>query len=140
MIIHLGISYACNLIPSGFFTNREGLFKIHQWEIRKKIYQNWFRVKKWKKLIPDGAKLFKGGFTKRKLAQKSETYLHHFMDETKRAELTHWLQILPTPVFFLWNQWWIGIIMIAYALAANIPCILLQRHNRLRLQRITGKK
>ncbi|MDD3777382.1 MAG: glycosyl-4,4'-diaponeurosporenoate acyltransferase [Actinomycetota bacterium] len=110
------------------------------WEINKEVYHKIFKVKSWKKFIPDGGTLFKRGFAKKKLAQKSSPYLSQFLNETKRAELTHWLQILPVPVFFLWNQWWVGLIMIAYALLANIPCILLQRHNRLRLQRIEDKR
>jgi glycosyl-4,4'-diaponeurosporenoate acyltransferase len=39
-----------------------------------------------------------------------------------------------TPLFFLWNPpsiWWV---MAAYALAANGPCLIAQRYNRIRLQ------
>jgi glycosyl-4,4'-diaponeurosporenoate acyltransferase len=40
------------------------------------------------------------------------------------------------PIFFLWNVWWGGVIMVVYLLFANIPCILLQRYNRARLMRV----
>jgi glycosyl-4,4'-diaponeurosporenoate acyltransferase len=40
------------------------------------------------------------------------------------------------PVFFLWNPWWSDLIIVAYALTANLPCILAQRYNRARFQRL----
>ena len=44
------------------------------------------------------------------------------------------------PVFFLWNPWWADLVMVAYALAANLPCILAQRYNRLRFQRLLARR
>jgi glycosyl-4,4'-diaponeurosporenoate acyltransferase len=66
-------------------------------------------------------------------------YLETFVIETCRAELTHWLAMVPVPVFFLWNKWPVGVFMIFYALAANMPCILVQRYNRARLVRVLAK-
>ena len=59
-----------------------------------------------------------------------------FAAETKRAELTHWLTIVPAPVFFLWNPVWAGWVIIAYALIANLPFIITQRYNRGRIESI----
>ena len=53
--------------------------------------------------------------------------------ETCRAELTHWLTMVFAPFFFLWNKPFVGWIMIAYALAENVPLIMAQRYNRSRL-------
>ena len=86
--------------------------------------------------MPDGGGLFKGGFPKKNLESSDSKYLKTFLYETKRAELTHWLTILPAPIFFLWNIRLAGIIMIVYVLIANIPCILLQRYNRARLSNL----
>lgn len=58
------------------------------------------------------------------------------MIESRRAEPTHWLQVIWVPVFFLFNPFWIGVIMIGYAPIVNLPCILVQRYNRPRLKRI----
>lgn len=44
------------------------------------------------------------------------------------------------PVFFLWNRWWADLIMASYAVLANLPCILVQRYNRLRFQRVLTKQ
>ena len=133
LIIHLGISYLCVKIPISFFKRDLRWFKTKNWEHRGKVYKGVFKVRKWKSIVPDGGGLFKGGFPKKNLESKDSQYLKTFFYETKRAELTHWLTILSAPVFFLWNIWWVGIIMIAYAIIANLPCIMLQRYNRARL-------
>jgi glycosyl-4,4'-diaponeurosporenoate acyltransferase len=44
-----------------------------------------------------------------------------------------------SPVFFVWNIWWVGIVMIVYAMLANMPCIMIQRYNRIRLKRVYAK-
>jgi glycosyl-4,4'-diaponeurosporenoate acyltransferase len=135
-VIHLGISYICVKLPISFFKKDNWLFRIKKWEHRGRIYNNIFKIRKWKNAVPDGGGLFKGGFPKRYLESNDPKYISTFYDETKRAELTHWLSILPAPVFFLWNVWWVGIIMIVYSLIVNMPCILLQRYNRARLSNI----
>ncbi|MBN1298484.1 MAG: glycosyl-4,4'-diaponeurosporenoate acyltransferase [Actinobacteria bacterium] len=136
IIIHLGISYACTKIPLSSFNRNNWLYRIKKCERQGKLYLHFFKIKSWKNMIPDGAKLFRGGFPKKNLESCDSRYLNKFMLETCRGELTHWLQILPAGIFFLWNVWWSGLIMIAYALIANIPCILLQRYNRARLIRV----
>lgn len=127
------MSYLCLKMPILFFEKDWWWFRIRNWEKRGRIYKRIFKVKRWKDIIPDGGGLFKRGFAKKKLKNSDPQYLKTFLYETKRAELTHLLTILPAPVFFLWNVWWAGVIMIVYALIANIPCILLQRYNRARL-------
>jgi glycosyl-4,4'-diaponeurosporenoate acyltransferase len=133
LVIHLGMSYLCVKIPISFFKRELWWFRIRNWEYRGRAYKRVFKVKKWKGIVPDGGGLFKRGFPKKNLESSDTQYLKTFFYETKRAELTHWLTILPAPIFFFWNIWWAGIIMIAYALIVNIPCILLQRYNRARL-------
>lgn len=139
LVIHLGMSYICVKIPISFFKRDLWWFRIRNWEYRGRIYKRVFKVKKWRDIVPDCGGLFKGGFPKKNLESSDPQYLKTFFYETKRAELTHLLTILPAPIFFLWNIWWVGIIMIVYALIANIPCILLQRYNRARLSNLIFK-
>ena len=44
------------------------------------------------------------------------------------------------PIFFIWNPPWARWVMTVYALAANLPCILVQRYNRFTLNRIARIK
>ena len=85
---------------------------------------------------PNGAALFKKGFRKKRMTSLNKEYLDRFILEVCRAELAHWVVILSSPVFFICNYWWAGFIMIAYAFAANLPCILAQRYNRIRFRMI----
>jgi len=116
--------------PSGW------LYRKCSWEKNGLIYVRLFKVKAWKKCLPDGAALFKNGFQKKQMRETNQSYIRAFIKETCRAEFTHWIVLLCGFLFFLWNLWWVGIIMIIYAAAANLPCIITQRYNRIRLQRL----
>lgn len=91
--------------------------------------------------LPDRAGVFKErGFPKKELKNKNKKYLLTFQIETCRGELTHWFIMLFAPLFFLWNPFFVGWIMIVYAAAENIPLIMTQRYNRHRLDRILKRK
>ncbi|MFC1846336.1 glycosyl-4,4'-diaponeurosporenoate acyltransferase [Chloroflexota bacterium] len=112
------------------------LYRYRNWEKNGVIYERLFRLQSWKKKLPDGAAMFKDGFEKKRLKETNQDYLDSFMKETCRAEITHWIVFLLGPFFLIWNLWWVGIVMILYAALANMPCIITQRYNRIRLQRI----
>ena len=66
-------------------------------------------------------------------------YFKKFLIEVNRAELSHWLQMLPAPIFFLFNLPIIGYFMIVYAVLFNLPFIIAQRYNRPKILRIINK-
>ena len=135
-VIHLGVSYIISRQTLSSFDPDSWLYKKRHWERNGRVYERIFRLKSWKSKLPDGAVLFKGGFRKKHLKENNREYFTSFVEETCRAELTHWLVFLFGPLFFIWNIWWVGIVMILYASIANLPCIITQRYNRIRLQRI----
>jgi glycosyl-4,4'-diaponeurosporenoate acyltransferase len=139
MIIHMGVAYLMTHIPLSSFDTGFWLYKQKKWEKEGKIYVRIFRLKKWKKRLPDGAALFKKGFKKKHLKELDDVYLDDFIRETCRAEFTHWVMFLLSPVFFIWNPWYVGIVMIVYAILVNVPCIIIQRYNRIRLKRVYSK-
>ena len=59
--------------------------------------------------------------------------------ETRRAELVHWTLMACGPLFFLWNPPALGFAMVVFALAANVPCVVIQRFNRPRLLRLIAR-
>ena len=122
--IHMGTSYFMTKIPHSKFSIDSFICKQRYFEFDGSLYYRFFKINKWKKLLPDGAALFKEGFEKKKLKEFSQSYFSNFLHETCRAEITHW------------NLWWVGTIMVAYAIASNLPCILTQRYNRIRLRRV----
>ena len=56
------------------------------------------------------------------------------------AELVHWAIPTITPAFALWNPPLLSAAMAAYAVAANAPCIAVQRYNRARIARVLRRR
>jgi glycosyl-4,4'-diaponeurosporenoate acyltransferase len=134
LAVQLTVAWAGTQCAARFFQPDGGWFKTRSWEQGGIIYERVFRVKQWKDSLPDGAALFRGGFRKRAILSHRPDYLRRFVIETCRGEAVHAVAMLFTPLFFLWNPpgvWW-G--MIVYALAANGPCLIAQRYNRIRIQ------
>ena len=138
-VIHMGVSYLMTHVPLISFDAKSWLYTQRRWEKDGRVYKKIFGLKKWKEMLPDGAALFKEGFEKKHLRKLDNEYLNNFIRETCRAELTHWIVLLFGPVFLVWNLWWVGIVMIVYAISANLPCIISQRYNRIRLKRVYSK-
>jgi len=140
LAIHLGAAWVGTNLPSSVFADDSWLYRTRSWERDGELYVRVFRVGLWKRLLPDGAAIIRRGFPKRYLRDRSDVYLEDFRRETRRAELTHYLAMLPAPVFFVWNPWPVGIFMLAYAAATNLPCVVTQRYNRLRLGRVLARR
>ena len=136
LAIHLGVAWAGTRLPVRYFRSEQWLYRARSWERDGGLYEGLFGIKRWKDRLPDGAALFSGGFRKAALRSASAEHLERFIAETCRGEAVHWIVFAAAVLFFLWNPWWAGLIMVAYALVANLPCILAQRYNRLRLARV----
>jgi glycosyl-4,4'-diaponeurosporenoate acyltransferase len=133
--IHLAVSAWIHRWPVERFDPRAPLYRARRWEADGRIYDALFRVRSWKGMLPDGAALFRGGFRKSKLLRRDRTYIERFIRETCRGELVHWVTLAFAPLFILWNPAWAIAVMTAYGIIANVPCIVTQRYNRLRLDR-----
>jgi glycosyl-4,4'-diaponeurosporenoate acyltransferase len=131
LIFHLLGAKIATLIPNAYF-EKPIPKDIKPKKFQMFILENIFFVKRFKKFLPDGGALFKGGFEKKHLKEKNITYYKAFLRETRRAEWTHYLQMIPAPIFFLFNPIWVGYFMILYAILANMPCILTQKYNQIR--------
>lgn len=124
--------------PESRLTMNSWLFKEREFE-KKGFYRRVFKVHKWKKYLPDGAKYFKGDFTKKNLLSYDVEYIEKFIVESCRAELVHWLGMAPFVVFFLLTPPYIAIGLIIYSIIVNAPCIIAQRYNRPRLKLLLKK-
>jgi glycosyl-4,4'-diaponeurosporenoate acyltransferase len=134
--IHMGVSYFMSRTSRDSYNPQNWLYRERRWERNGIIYHQFFLVKKWKQLLPDGAAVFKFGFEKKELKEFNKDYLSDFLKETCRAEFTHWIVFLCGFIFSIWNLPLVSIFMIVYGFAANIPCIITQRYNRIRLMRV----
>jgi glycosyl-4,4'-diaponeurosporenoate acyltransferase len=132
-LIQMGLAWIFTRLPEDWFDAPTGC------KGEEGFYRHVLHVRCWKDRLPDAAGWFAGGFAKRSLAESGPLYLQRFVRETWRGELCHWSALAFTPVFFLWNPWWGDLICLGYAIAANLPCIIVQRHNRLRLRKLLAR-
>ena len=131
-VLQLGAALICLKIPDRWLTSERYLFRPHRWEMNGRLYLL-LGVHRWKRLLPDGAAITKGGYRKKSLTDFSPENLERFVIESCRAELIHLLAILPFWVFGLIGPPSIIAYMFLYALAVNLPCIIAQRYNRPRI-------
>lgn len=136
LVIQFGLAWTLTRMAAGSFNPDSFFARSRSWERGGRIYERLFAIKTWKDKLPDAAGWFRGGFAKAKLRSASPEFLERFLRETWRGEVVHWLALLTLPVFCIWNPWWAVLVNAAYAVAANFPCILVQRYNRLRFQRL----
>ena len=134
-VIHMAISAVSLRLPADLFAEDNWITAARGWEKGGQAYKRWLLIRRWKQMLPDGAPWL-GGFSKKKLDAHDPVYLAKFVIETRRAEIAHWCMLACFPIFFLWNPPWACCVMCGYAIAANLPCILAQRYNRLVIRRV----
>jgi glycosyl-4,4'-diaponeurosporenoate acyltransferase len=134
-LIQLSFAFVAVRLPARLFAQENWITVPRRWEREGRLYRNWLGIRRWKSLLPDGAPWL-GGFAKKRINGRDASYLNQFLAETRRAEVAHWCMLLCLPLFFLWNPPWACLVMTAYAVAANLPCILAQRYNRIVLERV----
>lgn len=130
------IGWIAMSFPERWLNPAGWLFRERRWENGGEPYQKIFHVKNWKDKLPYGGSLFQDQFSMKEIGEKTAENIERWMIETCRSELTHWIAILPGFLFFLWNKWEIGFVMVVYALLFNLPLVLVQRYNRPRLCRL----
>ena len=132
-------AFFCFRLPVRAFDPARFPYRMFSWEKDGTAYDRLVRVSVWKRFLPDGAAVAKGGYRKKSMRDFSRENLERFVAESCRAELTHWLAILPFWVFGLFAPPVVLPIMFVYALAVNLPCIIAQRYNRPRVVRVLRK-
>lgn len=120
---------------------KDGALKLKSfnYEERGTIYQKLFKVKLWKDKVPEGSQFFTNTYNKRELKDNSPETIDAFLVEVNRAEITHWGILFTLPIVLLLNPRWTYKVHTIYALAANLPFIVIQRYNRPRFEAIQKK-
>jgi glycosyl-4,4'-diaponeurosporenoate acyltransferase len=99
-------------------------------------YERCLLIRRWKPWIRDAGHVLPGGIRKASLMGRDRAGLERLLAETRRAELVHWA---------LWPAWlvtalWLpprGVVLnLVFATCFNLPCLLLQRYNRLRVGKL----
>ncbi len=140
-VLQVSAVLICLHLPDRFFSPDSFLYRAHGFEKNGRIYDRIFHVSRWKHLLPDGGTVWKKReFKKKKLESFSEENLTQFLIESTRGEAIHWLAIFPFWLFWFFTPPMVPWIMLAYALLINMPCIIAQRYNRPRVQRLLKRK
>lgn len=134
--IQSAAGYAVHRLPVERLDHDTWLTRPRRWERNGAFYVDRLGIRRWKGRLPEAGALFAGGFDKGRLGARRPDHLRRHVIETRRAEVGHWLAVLPTPLFWRWNPRWLALVMTFYALVVNGPCIAAQRYNRLRLLRV----
>jgi glycosyl-4,4'-diaponeurosporenoate acyltransferase len=127
---------------TGYAAHRLGDRRLSQdgWLLRPRRFESarWYRrrlrIHRWKDRLPEAGALFAGGLSKRHLPSYDVGGLQLFVRETRRAELAHWWALCCGPLFVMWNPPLAAGLLVGYGVVVNLPFIMIQRYNRLRLQ------
>lgn len=138
--VQMGFARAGTRMPVQRFEREFWWSRSYRFEADGRLYEKIFRIKTWKDASPDGASWFDGGFPKRHLQSRDSTYIARFVAETRRGEAVHWSVMLMLPFFILLNPLYVAPVNIAYALGANLPFVLIQRYNRIRMKRVLNRR
>ena len=81
LLIQVTLAVALTLIRPWVFSPR--WFR----PIRTRFYEEWLHVRKWKRILPDGAAWIPSGYSKRQLHDRSRAGLLRFAIETRGLDL-----------------------------------------------------
>ena len=137
------VAWAAWSVLAGWWTSRSvpfapdhdgPLLRLRPFERDGRWYERRLHIRAWKHRLPDAGRTF-GGRSKRRLPPGGAAGLGMFLAECRQAERTHWLILAATPAFAGWNPPGLFAVMVAFAAAANLPCLAALRYNRARLLR-----
>jgi glycosyl-4,4'-diaponeurosporenoate acyltransferase len=135
-VIHSVSGYAVHRLPVRKLQRDGWLFRVRSFERDGRFYVHRLQIKRWKDRLPEAGALFPGGVSKRHVPAAANGGLERFVVETRRAELGHWLALVPAPLFALWNPAGVAVLMVVYGVGVNLPFIAIQRYNRARAARV----
>jgi len=125
-----------NGLPLPWLDHESWLTRPRPWGERAEAYERRLGIRRWKPWLPDAGGALPGGVAKAALARRDRGCLERLLVETRRAEWVH-LALWP---FWLVTALWLpprGVaINLVFATLFNLPCLWVQRYNRLRLRQL----
>lgn len=133
-LINLGGAVA-NFVNDKYFEKDTFITRLRNFETQAWI-QKYLKVHIAKKYLPEKGVMFGKGTSKKTLPSADRAGLKKLLVIIRRAEYVHWIVIFAW-VFTLWfNPTWAIWTVALLLFFGNLPFILVQRYNRLRLLRI----
>jgi glycosyl-4,4'-diaponeurosporenoate acyltransferase len=139
LIGSLLIGGLANRLPAAALARDGVLTRPRPWGESTAGYERRLGIRCWKNQLPDAGNALPGGVTKSRLVTRDRQALERLVAETRRAELVH-LALWPLwLVTLLWLPPAGVLINLLFATLFNLPCLWLQRYNRLRLQQLLSR-
>jgi len=138
LLFDVGIGLGSSKLLMKHFDPEQRFYRSFPWEKEGRIYQQLFKVRSWKRFLPQGSRIYQG-FSLQHLISCDPRYLEQWLEESARGEFCHWMMIIPGVFFFLWNSPAMGWGMVGFALVFNFFPIVAQRFNRPRVRRLLGQ-
>jgi glycosyl-4,4'-diaponeurosporenoate acyltransferase len=135
-LAHTASGYLAHRMSVSELEHDSALLRLKHWERGGSVYNRTVRIRRWKDRLPEAGAFFAGGMSKRTMPSRRDGGVERFAVETRRAELAHWMSLIPLPLCALWNPPAGVAVMALYGLGVNAPFILVQRYNRARCQRV----
>jgi glycosyl-4,4'-diaponeurosporenoate acyltransferase len=132
----LGVGAAANQLPLSWLSAPGSDRPLDEAATALKRYERWWLIRRWKPWIPDAGHVLPGGIRKASLMGRDRAGLERLLAETRRAELVHWALWPAWLVTALWLPPQGVVINLVFATLFNLPCLLLQRYNRLRVRQL----
>jgi glycosyl-4,4'-diaponeurosporenoate acyltransferase len=107
--------------------------RLRPWEDRGRWYVRRLAVRRWKRWLPEAGTWF-AGLSKRQRPRRSDGGWERLAAECLRAERTHRFIAWATPCFIVWNPPGLFVANVVFAAAANIPCWVVARSTRGRVE------
>lgn len=133
VITQAGTARLVQLMPQRFFSIDRFPYRCYPWEDQGRIYERLFRVKRWKKQLPDG-----GGFSRKHVNANSPEALSEHLNWSSRGECSHWLNLLSLLVYPIILRPSLILLFTAYTILSNIPCLIAYRYNLPRIIKLLG--
>lgn len=107
--------------------------RLRPWERSGRWYEQRLGVRRWKRWLPEAGTWF-GGLSKRRRPDPGEGGWDRLAAECLRAERTHRCILWATPVFLVWSPLWLFAANVGFAVVANVPCWVVARSTRGRVE------
>ncbi len=132
-VFHTATGYAAHRLDDSRLDEDGWLLRPRRFELAGRWYRRRLRIDRWKDKVPEAGDLFRGGVSKSHLPAYDGAGLRLFARETRRAELAHWWAMCCGPLVMVWNPPLATALLVGYGVVVNLPFILIQRYNRLRI-------
>lgn len=134
------VGYLGHRLPLRWLETDTCLTRPRLWGEDRGWYEHHLHIRRWKDRLPEAGDFFRGGFRKSAIGGKDSAVMARFLAETRRAEYVH-IAIWPFWIAtLLWTPRWGVIINLAVGTALNLPCLWVQRYNRLRIQHLLQQR